>query len=54
LKKSLILSKAAEPSTKKFFFLKEDLEWYQVYIGFNHKKKTADLEEMLELRDLSF
>jgi len=33
--------------------LKEDVERYQVYVGFSHKKKINDLEELLDLRALN-
>ena len=34
--------------------LKEDVERYFVYVGFNHQKKIRDLTELLELRALTF
>ncbi len=45
--------------TRKFpiyrlIILKEDVERYKVYIGFYHKKKINDLNELLELRSLTY
>ncbi len=33
--------------------LKEDVERFRVYVGFNHPKKVRDLEELLDLRALT-
>ncbi|MBN2067657.1 MAG: hypothetical protein JW744_04275, partial [Candidatus Diapherotrites archaeon] len=33
--------------------LKEDVERFRVYIGFNHPKKVRDLEELLDLRAMT-